>query len=500
METQVNQTNTRNATDTSAPKLRNYVGGQWVTPQTDNYLDVTNPANGEVIAEVPLSSKADTDAAVAAAHAAFPEWRATPPLERSRLLFAVKARMEARFEDFAQAVTREHGKTLEDARGSVRRAIENVEVACGIPSLLMGYGLEDGAAKGIDEDVVRQPLGVFAAVCPFNFPLMVPFWFWPYAVACGNTYIIKPSEQVPTSMQMVFEELDQCGFPPGVINVVNGSKDAVDALLDNPQVRGISFVGSTPTARYLYARAGEQGKRVQAQGGAKNVIVVMPDAALDETVGNVINSAFGSAGQRCLAGSVVVTVGEGHERVRDAIVEAAGSLTVGDGADESVELGPVISQSAKERILGYIDRGEAEGAALLLDGRKEAATQNANGAFVGATIFDEVRPDMSVFTDEIFGPVLSMLHVDTLDDAITLIENQRYGNAASIFTQDGAAAREFRYRAPTGNIGINVGVAAPMAYFPFSGAKESFFGTLHGQGRDAIDFFTERKVVITRWF
>ena len=498
MQTQIKQSDT--GIKATAPKLRNYVDGAWATPQTETYLDVTNPATGETIAQVPISTKADTDAAVAAAHAAFPAWRATPPLERARLLFAVKARMEERFEDLAQAVTREHGKTLEDARGSVRRAIENVEVACGIPSLLMGYGLEDGAAKGIDEDVVRQPLGVFAAVCPFNFPLMVPFWFWPYAVACGNTYIIKPSEQVPTSMQLVFEELDACGFPPGVINVVNGSKEAVDALLDNPQVRGISFVGSTPTARYLYARAGEQGKRVQAQGGAKNVLVVMPDAVLNETVSNVINSAFGSAGQRCLAGSVVVTVGEGHDRVRDAIVEAAGSLTVGNGADDGVDLGPVISHTAKERILGCIERGVDEGAALLLDGRGAAAEQNENGAFVGATIFDRVQPDMTLFTDEIFGPVLSMLHVDTLDDAITLIENQRYGNAASIFTQDGAAAREFRYRAPTGNIGINVGVAAPMAYFPFSGAKESFFGTLHGQGRDAIDFFTERKVVITRWF
>ena len=498
MESQLKQTET--GTETTASMLRNYVDGAWVTPQTETHLDVTNPATGETIAQVPISTKEDTDAAVAAAQAAFPGWRATPPLERARLLFAVKARMEERFEDLAQAVTKEHGKTLEDARGSVRRAIENVEVACGIPSLLMGYGLEDGAAKGIDEDVVRQPLGVFAAVCPFNFPLMVPFWFWPYAVACGNTYIIKPSEQVPTSMQLIFEELDACGFPPGVINVVNGSKEAVDALLDSPQVRGISFVGSTPTARYLYARAGEQGKRVQAQGGAKNVLVVMPDAALNETVSNVINSAFGSAGQRCLAGSVVVTVGEGHERVRDAILEAAGSLTVGNGADEGVELGPVISHTAKERILGCIERGVDEGASLLLDGRGAAAEQNENGAFVGATIFDRVQPDMALFTDEIFGPVLSMLHVDTLDDAITLIENQRYGNAASIFTQDGAAAREFRYRAPTGNIGINVGVAAPMAYFPFSGAKESFFGTLHGQGRDAIDFFTERKVVITRWF
>ena len=453
-----------------------------------------------MIAQVPISSKEDTDAAVAAAHAAFPAWRATPPLERARLLFAVKARMEERFEDLAHAVTREHGKTLEDARGSVRRAIENVEVACGIPSLLMGYGLEDGAAKGIDEDVVRQPLGVFAAVCPFNFPLMVPFGSGPTPSPAAIPTSSSRRSRCRPACSSCSRSWTPAAFRPASINVVNGSKEAVDALLDNPQVRGISFVGSTPTARYLYARAGEQGKRVQAQGGAKNVLVVMPDAALDETVGNVINSAFGSAGQRCLAGSVVVTVGEGHERVRDAIVEAAGSLTVGNGADDGVELGPVISHTAKERILGCIERGMDEGAALLLDGRGAAAEQNENGAFVGATIFDQVQPDMALFTDEIFGPVLSMLHVDTLDDAITLIENQRYGNAASIFTQDGAAAREFRYRAPTGNIGINVGVAAPMAYFPFSGAKESFFGTLHGQGRDAIDFFTERKVVITRWF
>ncbi|MAG37632.1 MAG: methylmalonate-semialdehyde dehydrogenase (CoA acylating) [Dehalococcoidia bacterium] len=480
--------------------LRNYVGGEWATPQTAEYLDVTNPATGELLGQVPLSSQADVEQAVAAAHAAFSGWRRTPPLDRARYLFAVREQMERRFEELARQVTLEHGKALEDARGSVRRAIENVEVASGIPSLLMGYGLEDGAASGIDEDVVRQPLGVFAAICPFNFPLMVPFWFWPYAVACGNTFIIKPSEQVPTSMQIIFEILDAAGFPPGVINLVNGAKATVDSLLDHPDVKGLSFVGSTPVARYLYARGAERGKRVQAQGGAKNVLVVMPDAVLDSSVSNIINSAFGSTGQRCLAGSVMVTVGDAHGQVRDAVARAAAALKVGNGLDSDVEVGPVISQTARERILGYIEQGEREGAALVLDGRQVEVEGSDQGFYVGPTIFDSVTPDMTIACDEIFGPVLSIMHVDTLDDAIEIIEQQRFGNAASIFTQDGAAAREFRYRVPTGNVGINVGVAAPMAYFPFSGAKESFFGTLHGQGRDAIDFFTDRKVVITRWF
>ena len=495
-------THAAGATETPAntKALRNYVGGEWITPQTTEYLDVTNPATGDLLGRVPLSNRADVDQAVAAAQAAFPAWRATPPLDRARYLFSVREQMEAQFETLARQVTLEHGKSLEDARGSVRRAIENVEVASGIPSLLMGYGLEDGAASGIDEDVVRQPLGVFAAICPFNFPLMVPFWFWPYAVACGNTFIIKPSEQVPTSMQLIFEMLDNAGFPPGVINLVNGAKDTVNGLLDHPDVKGLSFVGSTPVAKYIYARGAERGKRVQAQGGAKNVLVVMPDAVLDSSVSNIINSAFGSAGQRCLAGSVLVTVGAGHERVRDAVSQAAAALKVGNGLDDDVELGPVISRAAQERILDYIEQGEREGATLVLDGRQVAVTGGDDGCYVGPTIFDSVTPDMTIACDEIFGPVLSIMHVDTLDAAIAIIEQQRFGNAASIFTQDGAAAREFRYRVPTGNVGINVGVAAPMAYFPFSGAKESFFGTLHGQGRDAIDFFTDRKVVITRWF
>jgi malonate-semialdehyde dehydrogenase (acetylating)/methylmalonate-semialdehyde dehydrogenase len=440
----------------------------------------------------------DLDRAVSAARAAFRPWRETPPQQRAQSLFRLKALLETHREDIARTVTEEHGKTLEDARGSVQRAIENVDVACGIPSLLMGYGLEDGAARGIDEEVIRQPLGVFAAIGPFNFPAMVPFWFLPYAVACGDTFVVKPSEQVPLTQRIIFELIDQAGFPPGVLNLVNGSKVAVDAILDHPDIRGVSFVGSTPIARYVYRRAAENGKRVQAQGGAKNVLVVLPDAVLDKTVPNVMGSAFGSAGQRCLAGSLAVTVADHEGRAARAIAEGARALRVGNGLEPGVDVGPVISEQARDRILAAIQRGLDEGARLIVDGR--GAAENRQGFFVGPTVFEGVQPGTSVAQTEIFGPVLGIIAVDTLDEAIELIERLPYGNAASIFTESGKAAREFRYRTPVGNIGVNVGVAAPMAYFPFSGWKESFFGTLHGQGRDAIDFFTDRKVVITRWF
>jgi malonate-semialdehyde dehydrogenase (acetylating)/methylmalonate-semialdehyde dehydrogenase len=479
--------------------LTSYVGGQWTELEASGTLAVNDPATGETIAQVPLTTAEGVDRAVKVAHAAFPSWRATAPINRARFMFKLKELMERRFDDLARTITREHGKTIDDARGEVRRAIENVEVASGIPSLMMGYGLEDGAASGIDEEVVRTPLGVFAAVCPFNFPAMVPFWFWPYAVACGDTYIVKPSEQVPTSMALVAELVHEIGLPPGVFNVVHGDRQTVDALLDHPLVRGVSFVGSTPVAKHIYARGAERGKRVQAQGGAKNVLVVMPDAQVEKTVDNIIGSGFGAAGQRCLANSIVVTVGQARERVLPALREAAQALRVGNGLEVGVQMGPVVSEKAKQRILGYIEEGEKAGARLTVDGRKVAAASGP-GCFVGPTIFEDVRPDMKIAQDEIFGPVLSVIHVETLDEAIDLIEKSPYGNAASIFTSSGGAAREFRYRVPTGNVGINVGVAAPMAYFPFSGAKESFFGTLHGQGRDAIDFFTERKVVITRWF
>ncbi|MCL4508597.1 MAG: CoA-acylating methylmalonate-semialdehyde dehydrogenase [Chloroflexi bacterium] len=477
--------------------IQNFVGGQWSIPSAAESLPVTNPATGAVLARVPLSKAPDVDVAVQAAYAAFPAWRATPPVERGRILFAVRDRMEAHFNELAHLVTEEHGKTLDDARGSVRRAIENVEVAAGIPSLMMGYGLEDGAARGIDEEVIRQPLGVFAAICPFNFPIMVPFWFWPYAIATGNTFIVKPSEQVPLAMTRVFELLEDVGFPPGVLNLVHGSRETVEALIDHPLVRGVSFVGSTPVAKAVYARAAARGKRVQAQGGAKNVLVIMPDAVLDKTIANVIGSCFGSAGQRCLAGSLIITVGDVHERFVAALRDAAKALRVGNGLEEGTDVGPVISERARERISGSIARGVEEGAHLVLDGRENPV---AGGCFLGPTIFEGVRPDMAVAREEIFGPVVGIVHVENLGEALAVIAASPYGNAASIFTQDGAAARTFRYHAPVGNVGINVGVAAPMAYFPFSGAKESFFGTLHAQGRDAIDFYCERKVVITRWF
>lgn len=477
---------------------RDYVGGRWVVSLSRQTQQVVNPATGEAIADVPLGTKADVDRAVSAAKVAFQEWRQTPPQTRVQPLYRLKALMEKHHEDLARQVTEEHGKSLEDARGSVQRAIENVECACGIPSLMMGYNLEDGAARGIDEEVIRQPLGVFAAICPFNFPAMVPFWFLPYAVAVGDTFLVKPSEQVPLTQAMIFDLIDQAGFPSGVLNLVNGAKDVVDAILDHPDVRGVSFVGSTPVARYVYRRAAENGKRVQAQGGAKNTMVIMPDAVLDKTVPNVMGSAFGSSGQRCLAGSLAITVGDDQDRVVHALADAARALKVGNGMEPGVDVGPVISEQARDRILAAINRGVEEGAKLIVDGR--GAAEIKGGYFVGPTIFDDLSLDTSVAQQEIFGPVLGIIPVETLDEALAIIDRIPYGNAASIFTQNGRAAREFRYRAQVGNVGVNVGVAAPMAYFPFSGWKDSFFGTLHGQGRDAIDFFTDRKVVITRWF
>ncbi len=480
--------------------IRNYVNGQWVESTSSDALGVTNPATGETIATVPLSSAEDVDRAARAAQDAFYAWRDTPVLDRCKYLFALRDLMARHHDDIARLVTTEHGKTLADARGSVLRAIENVEVAAGMPSLMMGYGLENGAGREIDEEAVRRPLGVFAAIAPFNFPAMVPFWFLPYAIATGNTFITKPSEQVPMTQSFMFELLDQIGLPPGVVNLVNGGKTTVDALLDHPLIKGISFVGSTPVAKYIYSRAAANGKRVQAAGGAKNMMVVMPDAVIDKTVSNVINSAFGSGGQRCLAGSILVPVGAAHERVRDALVEATRAIVVGNGLEDGVTMGPVISEPARQRILAAIERGKAEGADLLTGGGPAEVAGYPGGHYVQPTIFDNVRPEMGLAREEIFGPVLAIMPAETLDQAIEFIHGSPYGNAASIFTQHGGWAREFAYRCEVGNVGINIGVAAPMAYFPFGGAKESFFGTQHGQGRDVIDFFCDRKVVIRRWF
>lgn len=479
--------------------LKNYIDGEWVESQSPQKLDVDNPATGEVIAQVPLSTKEEVNEAVEAAQAAFEEWRETPPYARARYMFRLKELMEERFEELAQTIVREHGKIIDEARGEIRRAIENVEVAAGVPSLMMGYNMED-VAHGIDEDCVLQPLGVFCCVAPFNFPAMVPFWFLPYAVACGNTYIIKPSEVCPQTQAILYELLDEVDFPPGVVNLVHGDKTAVDALLEHPDVKGLSFVGSSPVARHLYAAGAANGKRVQCQGGAKNCLVVMPDADLDKTVANMLSSAFGTAGQRCLAGSLAIAVGEAYEPLKEKLVAAARSIKVGDGLDESVQMGPVVSQKALDNILGYIEKGEQEGAKLLLDGRGVAVEGYPNGYFIGPTIFTGVTPEMTIAREEIFGPVLGLIQVDDFDQAVDIIHRSPYGNAASLFTAGGKWAREFKYRVQAGNIGINIGIAAPIASFPFSGMKDSFFGDLHGQGRDAIYFFTERKVVITRWF
>jgi malonate-semialdehyde dehydrogenase (acetylating)/methylmalonate-semialdehyde dehydrogenase len=482
-----------------AETLKNYIGGKWTASDAKRALDVRNPATGEAIARVPLSTAGEVRSAVAAAKAAFPAWRETPPVVRARYMFRLKALLEEHFEDLARTVTVEHGKIIDEARGEVRRAIENVEAASGVPALMMGYNAED-IASGIDEECVFQPIGVFACVAPFNFPAMVPFWFLPYAIACGDTFVVKPSEVCPMSQNRLFELLDAADLPPGVVNLVNGDREAVDALLADPDVAGVSFVGSTPVGKYIYATATAQGKRAQCQAGAKNALVVMPDAVIDRTVAAILTSAYGTAGQRCLAGSLVVAVGDVYEPLKAELVRAGSRIKVGDGLDESTQMGPVVSKKSHDRILSYIEKGLAEGATLLLDGRKVKVEGYPNGYFVGPTLFDHVRPEMTIAREEIFGPVLGILRAATFDEAVAIIEALPFGNAASLFTSSGKWAREFRYRVPCGNVGINVGIAAPIASFPFAGMKDSFFGDLHGQGRDAIQFFTDRKVVITRWF
>jgi malonate-semialdehyde dehydrogenase (acetylating)/methylmalonate-semialdehyde dehydrogenase len=479
--------------------IKNYIGGRWVASESEETLDVRNPATDEIMAEVPLSTAEEVDATVQAAQGAFREWRETPPYVRARYMARLREAMEGRREDIARAITREHGKVIQEARGEVRRTLENVEVAAGIPALMTGYNLEDVSA-GIDEDCVRQPIGVFCAIAPFNFPAMVPFWFMPYAVACGNAIIVKPSEQTPLTQNLLFEIVDQVGFPGGVVNLVNGARDTVDALLEHPGVAGVSFVGSTPVARAIYSKAAALGKRVQAQAGAKNFLVVMPDAVLEDTIPALMGSFFGNTGQRCLAGGVLVAVGDAYERFTGQIVEAASQLELGYGLDETVQVGPVISRQALDRITGYVERGLEEGATLKLDGRDAEVEGYPNGYFIGPTVFTEVTPQMAIAREEIFGPVMSILHVEDFEEALAVIEANPYGNAASIFTSSGRWAREFKYRVRCGNIGINIGVAAPIASFPFGGMKHSFFGDLHGQGQDAINFYTDRKVVISRWF
>jgi malonate-semialdehyde dehydrogenase (acetylating)/methylmalonate-semialdehyde dehydrogenase len=481
----------------SSPSIHNLIGGKWVGSTSPAGIELANPATGEPLGQSPAGSAAEVDAAVQAAHAAFALWRNVPAADRVQYLFKLKALLEEHLDELARLITIENGKTLAESKGELRRGIENVEVACGIPVLMQGYSLED-VAPGIDEIMVRQPLGVCAVITPFNFPLMIPLWFIPYAIATGNTLVLKPSDRVPFSAARLLELMQETGLPDGVVNLVNGGKPAVDALLDHSLVRAVSFVGSTPVAKYVYARGSASGKRVQCQGGAKNHVVVLPDADQETTTKIIADSAFGCAGQRCLAVSVTVTVGEARNWFRDSISAVAGSLRVGDGLDAATQMGPVITHASRNRVVSLIGQGAEQGARTIVDGRGTHVNGGA-GSFVGPTILDGLPPTSPLMETEIFGPVLSVVHADTVEDAIAMIERSAYGNASSIFTTSGAAARKFRNAVSTGNVGINIGVPAPMAYFPFSGWKGSFFGVMHAQGRDAVEFFTDKKVIVERW-
>jgi malonate-semialdehyde dehydrogenase (acetylating)/methylmalonate-semialdehyde dehydrogenase len=488
-------------TATASRLLDNYIAGAWTPPSAaTGDLDVTNPASGEVLARVPLSGRADLDAAVAAARAALPQWRAVSTIQRARLLFDLRERLVKRTEDLARSVTAEMGKTIGDARAEVGRMIEMVEAACAVPTTMQGRILED-VSRNIDAETIRQPVGVCAAIVPFNFPAMVPFWFLPFAIACGNAFVLKPSEQVPLTMQIAYEELDALGLPDGVVNLVNGGREIVEGILEHPGIDAVSFVGSAPVAKLVYAGAAKAGKRVQALGGAKNHMVVMPDAVIEPTADGLIASAFGAAGQRCMAGSVVVTVGDAHEQLMGPLVEATRALTVGDGIVESSDVGPVISCEARDRIAGWIDRAEAAGATVVLDGRGVAGDGiDPGGAYLGPTIIDGVTAEMEIAQEEVFGPVLCVINAASLDEAIEIVNRSRFGNGTSIFTESGASVRRYRHEVQTGMVGVNIGVAAPVAFFPFSGWKDSFFGDTHAHGTDGIDFFTRKKTVTSRWF
>ena len=478
--------------------IPNYVDGQWIKSRAPEALPVVNPATGEELARTPLSSSGELDVAVTAAAAAFLTWRRIPVVERVQPLFKLKTLLEQHLEELAATITKECGKTLAESRGELRRAIENVEVACGTPILMQGYNSED-IAVGVDEIMIRQPLGVCAIVAPFNFPGMIPFWFLPYAIACGNTVVVKPSEKVPLTMQLLTTLMERIGLPAGVVNVVNGGREVVDAILDHPRIRAVSFVGSSAVARHVYARGAASGKRVQCQGGAKNPVVVLPDADIASAAEIVADSAFGCAGQRCLASSLAITVGEVTRPFAEAIGQKAEARVTGYGLDDGTQMGPVISHDSAARIEALIDQAIADGARTVVDGRRPSIAGYPSGHFVKPTVIERLPRTSAVAQTEIFGPVLSLHHVDSIEQAIAMVNEGVYGNQASLFTSSGANARQFRHEADVGNVGINIGVAAPMAFFPFSGARGSFFGDLHGQGRDAIEFFTQEKVVVERW-
>ncbi|MGH9717851.1 MAG: CoA-acylating methylmalonate-semialdehyde dehydrogenase [Candidatus Acidiferrales bacterium] len=478
--------------------VRNYAGGQWNDSCASDHFPVRNPATGELLGRAPLSPASEVNAAVQAAAHSAPSWRRVPVGKRIDFLFRLRELLKQNIEDISRTITIECGKTLAESRGEMVRAIENVEVACGTPLLMQGCNSED-IAVGIDEIMIRQPIGVCAIIAPFNFPAMIPFWFMPYAIACGNTVVLKPSERVPFTMQRVFSLIETLDLPAGVLNLVNGGRETVDALLDHPDVRAVSFVGSSATARYVYSRGAAAGKRVQCQGGAKNPVIVLPDADLNTTSEIVADSAFGCAGQRCLAASIAIAVGEAAKPFSEAVQYRAESRITGFGLDDGVQMGPVIGPESKARIEELVGQAVAEGAKVAVDGRNPKIPKYESGCFVRPTVLSELPLSSQVARTEIFGPVLSITRVDSIDEAIAFVNSGEYGNMACLFTADGSSARKFRYEAEVGNVGINLGVAAPMASFPFSGARGSFFGDLHGQGRDAIEFFTQQKVVVERW-
>lgn len=489
------------ATKTSSgTQCKLLVGGEWIASTATEYQEVFNPSTGEVIAKTPMGGKADMDKAVQAAQKAFLEWKEVPVVERARVMFKFKALLEEHYDEIARCVTREHGKTFAEARASLQRGIEVVEFACGIPSLMMGESMEN-IARNVDCETIRHPLGVCAGISPFNFPAMVPLWMYPIAITCGNSFILKPSEKVPLTAMLIGDLLSKAGLPAGVFNIVHGGKDCVDAIIEHPGIRAISFVGSTNIAKYIYQNGTAHGKRVQAAGGAKNHIIIMPDADIEQTVQALQASAFGCAGERCMAGSLAIPVGEAAEELIPQLVASSERMKIGptDG-DGSPDMGPLVTKEHLDKVKGLIAKGSSEGAKLALDGREIQAAKEGKGFFLGPTIFDHAKTDMSIVKEEIFGPVLSVVRVKTLEDAINVGKDCPYGNGAVIYTNSGRSAREFKRHFNAGMIGVNVGVPAPMAWFPFTGWNNSFFGDLHIQGSEGIQFYTQQKMTMTRWF
>ena len=480
--------------------LKNYINGVWVESTSKKSIDVLNPANQEVLAKVPYGNDTAKDVATATEFAfkAYKEWSKVPVIKRVQVLYKLKSLFEENITEIAEIITKESGKTKGESFGEIQRAIENIEVACGTPMLMAGDIIED-IATGVDEMMIRQPVGVTACITPFNFPSMIVFWFLPYAIATGNAFIVKPSEKVPLTMMKLFEFIDQLDVPKGLVSLVHGGKESVDAILENPTIKAISFVGSTPVARYIYSKGTANGKRVQAQGGAKNPVIVLPDADIEMSSKIIADSVYGCAGQRCLAASTIITVGDDKREIKDAIYETVKSRTTGYGWDDGISMGPVITPESKSRITGLIQKGLDEGATALLDGRNTSVSGYEKGNFLSPTILENVALDKDLIKTEIFGPVMSLISMNNIEEALQFVNRGNYGNMACLFTSSGASARKFRNEADAGNIGINIGVAAPMAQFPFSGWKDSFFGDLHGQGKHAIEFFTQTKVIIERW-